>query len=476
MPGRNKETRNPRRRQLNLFYTYGTAHVEDNVARALIITLMNLTPVNLRLFINEVVLAKTRDKVVPDRQALPLFTPPDFEFDLPVTNPQQGAKDEGLTPHTGVLVGITCKGNQAPVFEATPAGGEARPAGLVSDSSNELSVLFESTLSDVLDPEQLQRRCSAFFDSTITVEDVLVRITWSDIAAFLDRLVNVSQDTCTGDPKERYVVTEFLEYLDFLGLVEFRSFSERDFAESNYEKLHKFGVLLASSLPDELGLTDYAGDLKFSFNGIPSEYIRLDFGWSPGLTCTVVCGVGNGPRARQLQEYIQGNRDGFRNIVQLLRMPIDPQIALSMRVHSYFYANRFRIASLGNIGGEFFFPEGFDRFCDTMTNPQLNSHAQLTRDEINERFQTEIERDLNRHLIQVDDQGRFPFWPGEHEHVVNHQITYGQYCSADISLEVPKSRLAGLAADELVALFGALFWLLRPRMEELQIALDGLGA
>ena len=115
----NKEMTGPRNRHLNLFHTYGTAHLEDNVTRALIITLTNLAPVNLRLFLNEVVLAKTRSK----RQEVSLFAPPDFEFDLQVTSPQQGPEDERLTPRTGVLLGITYGGKQALVFEATPAEG-----------------------------------------------------------------------------------------------------------------------------------------------------------------------------------------------------------------------------------------------------------------------------------------------------------------------------------------------------------------
>ena len=82
-------------RHLNLFYTYQTRHLEDNVTRALVITLQNLTPVHLRLFLQDVILTKSSRR-------LHLLAEGDFDFSLQVVQ----SDEDRLSAETGVIVGI----------------------------------------------------------------------------------------------------------------------------------------------------------------------------------------------------------------------------------------------------------------------------------------------------------------------------------------------------------------------------------
>ena len=83
-------------RHLNLFYTYGHAEWENNVTRGLMLTLSQLAPVHLRLFLHDVVLAEPRSvaqKVLRDR--LRLLAEPDFRFEL------QARPDDERDPPVG---------------------------------------------------------------------------------------------------------------------------------------------------------------------------------------------------------------------------------------------------------------------------------------------------------------------------------------------------------------------------------------
>jgi len=192
-------------KHLNLFYTYKTNHLEDNVTRALIITLMNLTPVHLRLFFSEVL--KRPDKIH-------LLADPKFIFDIQVPEPLE---EERLNEGNGLIVGINYSGRQKLVFDTNSDSiGVARPDALVSDIESELSAIFEAKLWDSLYKEQIQKHYRRFFDQDKTdLAKVFVEITWSEIINFLEKVARQSQN-----PKEVFVIEQFVEYLDLLGLVE----------------------------------------------------------------------------------------------------------------------------------------------------------------------------------------------------------------------------------------------------------------
>src|SRR5262245_38542161 len=96
-------------RHLNIFYTYQTHHLENNVTRALIIALRNLAPVHLRLFLRDVILRKKPNAF---RQRIQLLTASGFEFDLQVGGPSD--ENDKLDARTGVIVGINYSGKQNP--------------------------------------------------------------------------------------------------------------------------------------------------------------------------------------------------------------------------------------------------------------------------------------------------------------------------------------------------------------------------
>ena len=120
---------------LNVFYSYKTNHIEDNVTRSLIITLSQLSPVHLRSFLRDVVLKDKRSL----RGRIDLLAAPDFAYDLQIGT----REDDPLTIDNGVIVGITWSGS---VDLAAPTGGGTdnmgRPDALLFDSANAVTVIF----------------------------------------------------------------------------------------------------------------------------------------------------------------------------------------------------------------------------------------------------------------------------------------------------------------------------------------------
>jgi hypothetical protein len=190
-------------RHLNLFYTYRTNHLEDNITRALILTLRNLAPVHLRLFLRDIILSKSKQVIV--RERMQLLTDDDFRFELQVSPPE-----ERLDAKTGVIVGVNYSGAQSPTFDATYLSqGGARPDALVIDAANDFAVLFEIKLSDSLYRKQIERHFHSFFDqSSTTLNQVFVEISWSEIAEFLQRIVRQ-----TVSERERFIVSNLFSIL-----------------------------------------------------------------------------------------------------------------------------------------------------------------------------------------------------------------------------------------------------------------------
>ena len=282
-------------RHLNLFYTYQTRHLEDNVTRALVITLQNLTPVHLRLFLQDVILTKSSRR-------LHLLAEGDFEFSLQVVQ----SDEDRLSAETGVIVGINFSGKQFPTLDAAPtAPGGARPDALVTDPANNLTVIFEAKLQDSLYREQIQRHFRHFFTDSTNFSDVFVEITWSAIASFLHRIAKQSRSE-----RERFVVFEFVRYLDWLRLVDFISFNTTDFitqpgGEVSHWKLNRFLIRLSDTLGKELAFREYRSDWKLLFDDVPHENIWV---WMSerGVNCGIVCGSGKMWRASSIPSFSSG--------------------------------------------------------------------------------------------------------------------------------------------------------------------------
>lgn len=411
-------------KHLNLFYTYRTNHIEDNVTRAFLITLSRLTPVHLRLFIGDLVLKNKAEL----NHRLQFFAEPDFTFELQVSGPLD--EDRRLDANNGVIVGINLSGAQALAFETSEKAdlGGARIDALVADNGNDITLIFESKLRDDLYCQQIERHFKTFFDEKRTsLKEVFVEITWSDIANYLQRVKRQSRS-----PEEKMAIEEFVQYLDLLGLVDFLGFQPSDFSEKNDRKLNGCLAFLVQSRGEELQLQKYGSDWKLHFKDVPYENVWCDID-EGGIWCGIVCGSGKMWRAKSFREYILQKPNELQVVLEELQTDLGQKMQIVMRINSYFRHSRFRTAWLGNIGRAQVFPDGYETFIKTFTNPQLNSFERLTKERINEVFREEIEANTKRGLIHLDGQGRFPKW--------EDIPSFLQYCYFHIDVQLPSKSL-----------------------------------
>ncbi|MDO8473192.1 MAG: hypothetical protein Q7T05_05165, partial [Dehalococcoidia bacterium] len=371
-------------RYMNMFYTYNTYHLEDNVTRALLLTLKNLAPIHLRLFLRDVILRKPPQHAV--RERIQLLADPDFGFDLQITPPDE----ERLNLKNGVIVGVNYSGKQALAFDAISGiSGRARPDALVSDIANELTVILEIKLNDSLYKEQIQRHFLNCFDSkSTTLEQVFIEITWTEIAEFFQRVARQSVSE-----RERLLTLEFVQYLDLLGLVEFLGFQGGDFSdpeELKYQKKpNKFLAQMTNSLQSELGLKGYGDDLKLYFEDVQNENLWVEM-TEQGVNCGIVCGSGKMWRAQHLRDYIVEKPSEFRQMLEHLRMSIDPSFHIALRLHAYFRHSRFRTGWLGDIRGIKTYPEDYETFVTILADRSVNAFERMEKTVIQERFGDEI--------------------------------------------------------------------------------------
>jgi hypothetical protein len=416
-------------RHMNLFYTYRTRHLEDNVTRALVLVFRNLAPAHLRLFFHEVVLRAPAQRDM--REHMSLLAEDKFEFELQVTPPEESS--ERLDASNGVIVGVNYSGTQAPVFDASIENlGGARPDALIADTANNITAIFEIKLDDSLYKEQIQRHFKAFFAPTTKVEQVFVEIKWSEIADFLRRVERQSVND-----RERFVVSEFIEYLDWLNLIEFSWFNASDFRIQQYNKLHRFLALVTGKLDSELGLEKYSYNGMLRFQDIPHENVWVEMA-KEGISCGIVCGSGKMWRAQRLRDYIASDPSAFKEMLERLRKSLDPQCEVVLRVHSYFRYSRFRTAWLPNIGGEQPYPRGFQKFVSTLTDRNLNAFEYVSKTVIQQRFSAEIEDH-----IEVGEDGQFPKWKDIDKFL--------QYAYFHVDVLIPSEMLIRKPLDDLIA-------------------------
>jgi hypothetical protein len=261
------------------------------------------------------------------------------------------------------------------------------------------------------------------------LKEVFVEITWSDIANYLQRVKRQ-----TRNPDEQVTIGEFVQYLDLLGLVDFLGFQPSDFSEKNDRKLNSYLAFVVQSRGEELQLQKYGNDWKLHFKDVLYENVWCDIDES-GIWCGIVCGSGKMWRARSLREYILQKSNELRVVLEELQTDLGQKMQIVLRINSYFRHSRFRTAWLGNIGRAQVFPDGYEIFIKTFTNPQLNSFERLTKERINEVFWEEIEANTKRGLIQLDGQGRFPKW--------EDIPSFLQYCYFHIDVQLPSKSLIG---------------------------------
>ena len=341
-------------------------------------------------------------------------------------------------------MGVNYSGTQAPVFENRVAQGGARPDALISDTANELTTIFEIKLNDGLYNEQIERHFQAFFNREhTTLDDVFVEIKWIAIAAFLQQVAQQSVSE-----RERFVALQFVQYLDWLGLVDFLGFQARDFTaqqdgKPNHAKLNKFLALLAKS-PGWEHLKEYDDNWMLWFKDVPYENVYAEMA-PHGVDCGMVCGSGKMWRAQRVRQYILDNPGKFRQMLECLRGAIDPSFPIALRVHALFRYSRFRMAWLGDLRGIKPFPDAYDDFVATLRDQSLNAFEPIPKALIQERFAQEIKQNLQRGNVQVDAEGRFPKW--------EHLDRFLQYSYFHVDVQIPTRRLVGQKLENLLNTF-----------------------
>lgn len=419
-------------RHLNLFFTYNTAHLEDNVTRALMLTLSRLSPVHLRLFIQEVILSKSHNK---NRKRLDLLAAPNFTFDLQVTPPDR-SEGERLNSRTGLIVGINYTAGQNLSFDTARLREGCRPDAVLIDGENELTLIFESKLTDSHYKQQIQRHCAGFFDSETRLKDVFVEIRWTDIAQFFTTLGNR-----TNDAVEKMVLEEFVQYIDLLNLVDFLGFNKLDFASGNVHKLNAFLVHLRNEVRKIcLPLKENSNLQQLWFEDVPYENVWVDYSDQSdgGLSCGVVAGSGKKRRAEQFRDFVEQQPERFRTVVERLRRDVAPDLQVCLRIKSVFSFTRFQTARLRDIRGRNPFPSEYLRFCATLKDREVNTYRRLTKKEINATFHEEIEAQEP----ELDSDGLFPKWKDANSVL--------QYCYVHIDVEIPRAELVGKSGTAVV--------------------------
>jgi hypothetical protein len=273
---------------------------------------------------------------------------------------------------------------------------------------------------------------------------VFVEITWSDIAGFFQRIVRQS-----ASETERTIILAFVEYLDWLNLVDFLGFQAGDFTAQedgrvNNGKLNKFLARLSGALRSDLGLKEYRNDWQLWFENVPYENLWV---WMAehGIDCGIVCGSGKMWRAQRLRDYIVGNPNEFRQMLERLRASVDQGFAIFLRIHAYFRHSRFRTAWLGDVQGAKAFPEDYEAFVATLGDRTLNTFDRLPKAVIQERFALEIKDNLRLGQLQVDKEGRFPKW--------EEIDSFLQYAYFHVDVRIPPARVVGRGAEDLFKTF-----------------------
>jgi hypothetical protein len=416
----------------NLFYSYSTHHLEDNVTRALAITLKHLSPAHLRLFLRDVIARKSG---LPLKDRIRLLARPNFEFEL-----QVGSNElDKLSEDDGLIVGINYGAQQRLVFDENfiTAGG-ARPDMLVSDKENGVTVIFEVKLGDLLYRDQIQRHFNMFFDPIrARLDRVFVEISWTDIAEFINAVRQQSRD-----PVEDFLIRDLIDYLDFLNLTDFMPFRASDFNERNYAKLHKIIAVVEPDLRTNLGTKEYEFNKRVYFEATPDN-LWIDYA-KHNLLVAVIVGDGNQQRARALQTRVNNDPAQFRLLLEHLYETLKTFGTLTVNTHARFRLNRFRTAKLDI--DENRFPDDYDRFVATFSNARLNSHRHLTKGEIMETFGEHIADQATADM--VDPNGQFPRWEGG---------SFLQYCWVSFDLLITEERLIGRSRTELGQLLETIF-------------------
>lgn len=439
---------------LNLFYSYQTHHLEDNVTRALLITFRNLSPLAIRLFLQQVVLPKAKDEIIKSK--ISMLSEPEFIFDTQSSYLSESMSDDKKFVASNCLIlGINYSGMQKLYFQENPdiIDSRSRLDGIIVDKTNELCVLIEVKLWDWLYSEQITKIFQNYFDTKSTILDnIFVEISWTDIIDFLSKIVLLTSDT-----KEKFLIEEFMQYCDFLKLTDFVGFKGYDFLydQTNDDKLQKFLNLIYNNFKDSMNVKEYVYNDQIHFENL-WDNLWVTYYWKEeGLVFDIVIGSGKKWRAQNAKNYVLNSSDNFFKIIADVKSSLPDGSRTFLIANSVFYYSRFRKVQLSIGQDEYSFPEEFPQFLELITDDKKNSFAYYNKEKINTIFSDDIKRDGP----ELDSGNLFPHWDDIDE--------YLQYCYIDVMNFIPKKFFLNKSATELCKTLEPILSALRTGIQKL---------
>jgi len=333
-------------RHLNVFVPFGTHDLDHNVTRALISTLRWSRPELTQAFLTEVVGLEGQDA---DDYCFDLGACDYSDFDPADCSRRVvlGISGSGrCTPHLPSLDDVNLDVIQAalgrPVDVQTKLHDVRRllaqpeldyeelatlahtldeladgslPDGWIFSSSASTCVLIEAKLLHYLDAYQLERYAEVYYGGRETP----VHCTWDQVASFFARWRD------DDDPRTAFLCGQACDYLDLLGLNQFRGFRPYDFdpdaAHEARTKFLRFAEALHTACRDagmplaELGASSIGARFGFADAGTPGE-IAVDL-------------LATGVRiAYRVGDARQGRFPGRQGVDEVLRLAGEAEGAL----------------------------------------------------------------------------------------------------------------------------------------------------
>lgn len=437
-------------RHLNLFCSYGNHRIEDNVTRALIVTLRRLSPVYQRLVLRDVLVPEERDDL---RKRIQLTARQPLDFDLQVHASARGDEQDGtadsevkLTSNTGILVGLHAGESSDVDLDAIRSSNrDARVDATIADPEGDVTAVVEVKLGPDLDATQMTRHRERFFDlEEEDHEGILSDVTWTDLIGYLGNLA----DQRTGREDE-YVLREFISYADMLGLSPFMGFRRRHFDQQDSHTLERFVRAIQENIQTNPKLVPYEGEQRrIDFEGIDPN-LWFDYG-RQSLRLGIVCGAECKSRARDYRNLIVERTDRFRLVLEQLSeraADVDSSIDTVLRSHARFFGTYFRQEWLPEVGGIIPVPRETDRARELFGSKRINSHSRLSRSEITERFEPWLESVDDR---RFGSDGMFPRWADLDEKGFLVRLYF------HLDVIVPEELLASRGREECIETVGPL--------------------
>jgi len=295
-------------------------------------------------------------------------------------------EEGGLLPREhGRIIGITDSGRQDVDLSPGEDAGGAVPDALFRDRSSGRTLLIEAKRWDALDSAQLRRHFVRFFDPSESLKDTFTQVSWTDLTDTLESIALHSDNA-----KERFIIGQFIDYLDLENQVRFRRRLVRDFERSNRHKLESLLQMLSRDWAGEFRIKPYDWGSRrlyladFRHDNMYFEILRDQ------LLVYLVCGAASRDHDIQLRDAIGANREGFRMLLRSLESAVGKRISVTFDLNARF----FTILPAEFIYGirEFPpFPDGLDEFVDAFTDRARNTGEYLTREDVQRLFAREIE-------------------------------------------------------------------------------------